>query len=222
MSNKEQQKDVRRVYRQQLLSGFKGYGQPKEWNGNSEKTVNPHQETKLPKSKSYTVFIPVIITKTSMEGDEHKYSISLNAYTDISMSPHSPRSKRATKPVISIPGEAGKKADKIPVVYGVQQDGSYSLSSTVGLPTIRAMQVIYSNVLGTLDRAIQFALQQQEDAQSDDDTGQRVKGSFSPKNVAKNKARGRSKKIRAKIRAEATPKESSVLDEAIGKILGDG
>jgi hypothetical protein len=217
MSKRGTQKDVRAIYRQQLLSGFKDYGEPENWNGdgNKSKGANP-QKAKLPKQKSYLVSIPVIITEVGLGDNKHEYKISINAHSDLSIQPYSERSKKASNPVVGIPQEKGKKADTLPMVYGIYSDGQHTLSPSPRLHPVRAAEVVYSNVLGAIDRAIRFTLLQQSYQEADDDPTERDKGTRSPKDLGEDTIGGGSEKVRPKIRSKALPKKAPNLDETDG------
>lgn len=210
-------RNARPKYRQQLLSGWSGFGKPENWHGDSTQEEQPEAtEVHLTKQKAYHVSIPVIIEPVSVSGNELQYKICIYDDLDLSVSPFSTRGKRPLAPTIGIPGEKSSRAIKIPMVYGVYENGDTPLSHTNKSRLFDLTASIYSAVLGAIDTAIERAIFDLEKQAANDDTGERIEGASTPKSLGDNTASGRSKKVLPKVLSETLPKESTGLDEDNG------
>lgn len=224
MSNKGNVNNARRLYRQQVLSGFEHIYQPKDEDGNSSQDEQGGEE-KLPskfwQSKAHQISIKLIIEKVGTSGDEHKFRIRLNDDTDIFVSTYAKQSKRVSKETATIPGKGNGKTVSLPMVYGIQQSGNRALSPTDGHSLPEAIAQLYSFLLVNLDRTIERIILEQENTSANDDTGKRVQGDEPPKKLGTNKAKGRRSKVLSEVRDEAIPEVSPQVVETYGEILGE-
>lgn len=225
MANEKGLKNARRIYTQQVLSGFEHLNQPEDENGNSSQNEQGRTEKLPPKfweQKSYQVSISVIIEKTSTGSNQHEYSISLNADSDILIAPIAKSGKKTTQSPHTIHREKVTKTRKIPMVYGIHKAGVDTLSYPARYPTSTGVTEFYSYLLGQIDRAIECTIQQQEITSGNDDSGQRSESPPTPKNVGSNKAKRRGSKILPKIRNEALSEVPPKVDDINGAVLGGG
>lgn len=217
------QKNVRRLYTQQVLSGFKHLIQPADQDGDSPQNEQRGAE-KLPqefwKQKNYQISISVIIEDVSTDSNEHQYKISINDDADILISPVSRVRQKTPKQVVTIHQETNSQTRKVPMVYGIHEGGISSLSYPIGYSIGRGITEFYSFLLGQIDRAIERVVLEQKNETGNDDTGKREKSPQSPKDLGDDTETRRSSKVRNKIRNENKPKNRSSVDEANGKILG--
>lgn len=224
MSKKVEKKNVGRIYRQQVLSGYEHIIQPQDTDGNSPSNEQRREEKVKPsfwQQKSYQVSFSVIIEKVGDSGDQHNYRIHLNGDSDISLSPISIRSKKVSQSPYTIHQPQAKKGIKIPLVYGIHKSGVRSLSYPDGYSIPEGIAHVYSFLLGQLDRAIECTLQQQENQAGNDDSGQRAKGTQSPENLGEHQAEGWSEKVLPEIRNETVPEKDTMVDGTPWKILGN-
>lgn len=208
--------------RQQVLSGWSGYGQPDGYSDSNQ--VQQREEKTSPnfwEQKSYIAFIPVIIEPAGTGSDGNEYSIQVAANVDIPLHTFSRRGKNISKSSVSIPGKKGPAYHSIPVVYGIQQNGDDTLSHPTGYTTVQAIANVYSGFLGKVATALKCLLQHTEgEAPGTVDTGKRKEGTQSPKDLGEPKKSRRSGAIRPKVRDETIPEMPAKLDETNGSILG--
>lgn len=219
------QKNVRRLYTQQVLSGFKHLVQSSNESGNSTQNEQGGAQ-ELPqefwKQKSYQVSFTVIIEQTSPDSNQHEYKISLNDDADILIAPTSKSGKKSPKQAYTISQETNAQTRKIPMVYGIQPQGIDSLSYPIGYSIGRGITEFYSFLLGQLDRTVERIILEQENQKRDDDTGKRDKSSQPQESLGDDKKTRRSGKIRHKIRNENKPKNRPSVDETNRPLLGGG
>lgn len=216
--------NVRAIARQLVLSSFGGSVQSRDvFSDGSTQPVGEQKDSAKPnwEQKNYKLSFTVQLEEISVDGDKHVYQISLNDDANLSMLPISKRSKSATGQAVTVP-QKKSKSKKVAVVYGIQQDGKLSLPHTSGLKSLTGIADFYSWLLGQIDDAIQFRLQQQKNQKTDDDAGKRDESPQPQEDVGKHKKAGRGKKVRAEVLPEALPEEAAVLVENDGPVLGNG
>lgn len=212
MSNKVG-KNARRDYRQQLLSGWSDFGKPENWDSGSPPEVKPAiEEGFTRKQTAYQISLPVVIEQISLHGDELLYTIRLNDDVDLPISTYSKRSKKAVEPSTTIPRKNIKGSVSVPMVYGVQPGGQYSLSHTVDNQTVKLSTAIYSHLLEQVDRAVECLILKLEKQETNDDARKRKEGTQSPKNLGTNQETRWGKALRAKVLSETVPEESTGMD----------
>jgi len=225
MSDKKGTKlNVERVYRQRLLSGWSNYGQPENEISDSDasKSVKSFSEKRFFKSKKHQVFIPVVIEQISVDSDQHYYRVSINANSDLPITGYSERSKASLENAIAIPATGDKNQGQISLVYGVSEARGNTLSHSPGSDVQQAIAQIYSKFLVAIDRTIEFRIQHTQDEKPGDDTRGSLPPTYAHENVRANPKKGRSKALRAKIRAENTPEAAADVDEPNRQVLGGG
>lgn len=218
MTMKEQMKDVRPIARQLVLSGMRDSIQPKDVFGDGSSEESERQETaKKPdwQSKVYNISITFQFEQVSVDGDKHVYSILFNDDANLLATPISTRSKKAIGPTVTIP-QKKSKSKKMAMVYRVHESGSATFSHPVGQAALRDVAEVYSFILGQIDDAIQFRLQQQAEQTTGNDTRQRDKGTLAPKDVGRHQTARRGEKIRAQVLPETLPETSPALVETDG------
>lgn len=218
MSKSRKASNVEARLRQQVLSGWSGYGQPEGHSaGDEEAKPKPQTPKSFWEQKSYIAFVPVIIEPTGIHSDGNEYTIQIAADVDIPLHSYSRRSKSISKQAHSIPGAKGKASYKIPVVYGIQQDGVCSLSHPAGYTTVQAVANTYSSFLGKIATTLEcLLLNSQGKTESTENSGQREKGTRTSKDLGKPKTSRRSSKIRSEIRNETSSEIPTSVDEADG------
>lgn len=223
MSKSRKVSNVEARLRQQVLTGWSDYGKPEGYGGGNEETKpEPKTSPNFWKQKSYIAFVPVIIEQVGIHGNGNEYAIQVATDIDISLHTFSRRSKVISKQAHSISGAKGKAAYKIPVVYGIQQEGDDTLSHPPGYTTVQAVANTYSSFLGKIATALKcLLLNSQGETSGTVDTGQRKEGARTPKDLGEPKTPRRGGQVRAKVRDETLPKESANLDETNRKVLGD-
>lgn len=223
MAAKKGPGNARRIYRQQVLSGWERVNQPENTNSGSE---TPRSGNETPQDitgkKYYQVLIPVIIETVGASDLEYNIRIHLNANADLLISPYSLGSKKAVEPTIAVPRENGEKVSKVHMVYGIHTSGMYSLSYPIGHKPQQGIAEFYSFLLGKIDDALQRALLKPEKQKVNDDARERVKSSPTPKNLGTNKAKGRREKVHPEIQPETLSETSTGMDETNGEVLGNG
>lgn len=223
MSKSRKANNVEARLRQQVLTGWSGFGKPKGYSPGTQETERiPKTSANFWQQKSYIAFIPVIIEPTGVHSDGNEYAIQIAVDVDIPIHTYSRRGKSVSKQVHSIPGEKGKAYHKIPVVYGIQPDGNDTLSHPTGYTTVQAVANTYSSFLGKVATTLKcLLLNSQGETPSTENARQREESTQSSKDLGEPTTSRRSSQIRAKVRNEAVPKEPAKLDEANGKVLGD-
>lgn len=223
MSKSRKANNVEARLRQQVLTGWSGFGKPEGYSPSTPETKpEPQTPTSFWQQKSYLAFIPVIIEPTGVHSDGNEYTIQIAVDVDISLHTYSRRGKSVSKQVHSIPGTKGKAYHKVPVVYGVQQDGSDTLSHPAGYTTVQAVANTYSSFLGKVTTALKcLLLNSQGETSGPDDAGQRKEGTRTPKNLGEPEASRGSGSILPEVRNEAPPEVSPQLDETDRSVLGN-
>lgn len=215
--------NVRRLYTQQVLSGYEHFVQPRNENGNSEKVERSSAVEKIERGKgSYIVYVPVIINAAGDDSNKHEYQISINDNSNVAISAYSQRSKKATGQVHNLPKEKGGKVSKISMVYGISENGIGTLSPINERQVLRDVASIYSWLLVQVGRAIQCTILQPENEKTNDDTGKRVQGTQAQEIVRDDKKGRRRKKVLSQVLPENSSKETAVLVETDRQILGRG
>lgn len=216
-------RNVTPLYRQLFISGYEHIDKSGNKDGNSKavKQAEAHT-TPIRGERCYHVSIPVIIEQISNDSGEYQYKISINAHSDIPIASFSKRGKKITGQIAHIPQEVGGKPDTFSLVYGIHKSGMRALSHTTEHPIFTTTAQIYGSILGIIDRAIQCTILQPENAQTNDDAGQRIESASTQKDVGGDKKTRRSKKVRAKILPETSPEETPLLVEIDRKVLGWG
>lgn len=224
MSNSKGLKDVKSGLRQLVLSGFQGYGKP-ERNGNNGAEQSVKQEApqgaRYWQQKAYIVTVPVVIEPAGSGSDGNEYTVYIPDDANLLIAPYSARSKRTLAPAFTIHSQESTKNVKVPVVYGISENGKRSLSHPARYTTVQGIANIYSSFLGRIATTIECLLQHGENKAGADDTGKREKGTRPPKSVGATKKSGRGKKVLPEILPEAPTEDATVLVENGGEILGD-
>lgn len=224
MSKKGTVQNVRRHYRQQVLSGYEHIIQPQDESGDNSQNEQGG-EVKLPpkfwKSKAYQVTVKLIVEKARSSGDKYKFRIRINDDADLLVATYATQSKRVSKETVTIPGKGSRPTVSIPMVYGIHQEGISALSPTDGHTLPEAIAQFYSFLLVNLDRTIERIILEQKDAPGNDDTGKRVQGNGPSKKLGTDKAKRRRGKVLPKVRDEAIPEVSPQMVETYGEILGE-
>jgi len=217
-------KNAESIYRQQLLSGWRDFGKPENWDGgSSQKKSTPKKNSRgVWKSKVHQISIPVVIEEISIDGNKHYYRISVNPYSDLPITAYSKRSKKATSQIFTIAATEGKKETEIPMVYGVSKEGVNSLSYPPGFAPLDGFAHVYSRVLVAIDRAIGRVIREQEAEKRGDDTTSSFESPSTQKGLGKPETSRGSKKIRSEIRSKNQAEEATVVNGVDGEILGVG
>lgn len=221
----ESRKDVRRIYRQQVLSGFRHLIQPSHKDSDSPSDEQRGTQELPPEfwqQREYQVSISVIIETLSPGSHEYKYQICINDDTDILITPTSKRRKKVPKQIATIHQETITKTRKIPMVYGIHEEKKRTLSYPDGFSIGQGITEFYSFLLGQIDRAIEHIVQQQKNQKGNDDARERTKSSPSQENVGDDKKTGRGSKVRTKVRTKAIPENTAKVDETNWSLLGGG
>jgi hypothetical protein len=214
MATKKGKQNARRIYRQQVLSGFERVVQPANANSGSEANGKRDETPQdITGKKYYQVLIPVIIEEISSSDLEHNIKLHFNADADLLVSAYSLRGKKAIEPSVTVPRATGEKVNKVPMVYGVHTSGMYTLSYPIGHKPHEGIADIYSTILGQIDTACKRALLKPEKQERDANARKRDESTQPPKDLGANKKARRGKALRAKIRIEALPETSTKLDE---------
>lgn len=222
MSKKGKKADVGRIYRQQVLSGYERAIQPGNKDGGSEenKQVEDVASEDISQEGCYLVSVTFIVDKVGNDGNGNLYNISVNDDSDLLITPVSKRSKKPTKPTVTVHQEKSAKTTKIPMVYGIHQEGQYTLSLASEHTLPRAIASIYSFILVQANRAIERTLFKPTHQEANDDTRERAKGSLTQEDVGANKTARRGKKIRSEVLPKTAPETTAKVDEIDRPVLG--
>jgi len=226
MSKKGKTQDVRRFYVQSALSGF---GSPdKQTNEDSSskaQVIPPAQSPFFWQQKRYIVYVPVIVTETSVSSSQYEYKVSVPTNIDFSLSPYKPKSKNLSGQAYSVAKETNVDNSGLYLVYGVPTSGSDTLSPIAVNPIRDAVPYIFSRVLGQVSRAIEhilyFSGKGEKLQASPDDSRQRSSVTPTPKDLGTDKVTRRGSKVRKQVRVEGQTKDPPSVDETNGKILGE-
>lgn len=225
MTNQRKKANALSGYRQSVLSGWGDYGKPDNWDGDSKAQKPGKPVTKKGdtwQQKRYKILVPVIIDEISYDGNQYRYSLSINANTDISVFPVTATRKEIAGQGTVLPAEKGAKWDKVSMVSRVQPEGKYSLSYPSDVALQFGIAQIYSHILGTVDRAIERRVQFLAGQEGQTNTRGSKAGASSQKGVGTNKKTRRSKKVLPQVRTETTSETSANLDGFGRKVLGHG
>jgi len=225
MSKKGSTKDVRPIARQFVLSGFVNSIQQEDVysDGSKKQLVRENVGAKGPdwKQKSYQATINFIVEEVSVDSDKHIYYISINDDANLSIATYSTRGKKATSENVTVP-QTQSKTKKLALVYGIHEDGSCTFSHPSGQTGARILADVYSFLLGQIDDAIQFRLQQLADKARNDDTGERIESTLPQENVGEHPKARRGKKVLPQVLPKTIPENSPLLVAYERAVLGNG
>jgi len=222
MISKQKRENVVKRYRQLFLSGYEHTAQSSDEKRDSQKNAKiPEQRPEVPRGKgSYNVSVQFVIEEIGNDCGKHTYRVLLNDDPNILIAPYSIRSKKETGQTFNLPKKNIKGGTSFSVVYGVHEKGGSSLSHTEQHKIQFVTPLLYSFILGAIDRAIECTVLEPNKEQANDDTNKRIESTPPPKNVGTDKKAGRGKKIRAKVLPKALPEEAAGVVETNGSLLG--
>lgn len=222
MTDNRKAQNARQRYYQAVLSGWGDCVKPKDKNSasNASQQEDKPENRETWEQKIYHISIPLVITETSIHGDQYEYTVSINANSDIPVIPATEKGKKLSKQAFTIPGKTNRKKTRLPMVYGIHTSGNGAFSRVNELNPIPAITQLHSAVLEQIDRAIQRRVQFIAGQKTDEDATVSLQSPSPQKDLGTDKAKRRSKKIRAEIRDEALPEESTRLDGTSGTLLG--